>query len=41
MSRPRRLGDHQLDPVARLVQRFKRWHSELGRAGEDDFQEGA
>jgi hypothetical protein len=35
------LGDHKLDPVARLPQRFKRWHGELGRAGEDDFQEGA
>jgi hypothetical protein len=36
-----RLRDHQLDLVPCLMQRFERWHGELGRAGEDDLQESA
>jgi hypothetical protein len=41
MSRPRRLGDHELDLMTGFVQRFKGRHGELGRAGEDDLQESA
>jgi hypothetical protein len=41
MTRPVGLRDHQLDVVACSVQRLQGWHSELGRAGEDDLQEDA
>jgi len=41
MTGPRRLRDHQLNLMPGLMQRFKRWRGELGRAGEGDFQEGA
>src|SRR5712692_2801694 len=35
-----RLRDHQLDLVARVDQSFEGPYGELGRAGEDDLQEG-
>jgi hypothetical protein len=41
MTRPRRLRDHQPDVMPGLMQRLKRRHGELGRAGEDDLQESA
>jgi len=39
--RPIRLRDDQLDFVLAFMQRSKRGHGELGRAGEDDVQESA
>jgi hypothetical protein len=41
MAWTRRLRDHELDLMTRLMQGLKRRHGELGRAGEDDLQESA
>jgi len=35
------LRDHELDLMTGLLQRLKRRHGELGRAGENDLQESA
>jgi hypothetical protein len=41
MTGPGRLRDHQPDFVPGFMQRLERGYGELGRAGEDDLQEGA